>query len=482
MAMSQQHIQLVIAAQNGDVDSFQSLYTAYYSKVYGFARMILKNDHDAEDVLQETFLSAWQKLDTLQSPAAFSVWIQIIAKNLCNMQLRRKNIAILLDADKEIENFDIEEPEDMLPAVYVERADLKERLGRVIDSLSDVQRLSITLYYFNELSIDEISQVMECSPGTVKSRLFLARKAIKAELEEQERQTGQKFYGVAGIALISMSEAIRLHLESLLLDKSVALAAFNASKGSLVKTVSMDKAQAVGTYQPGKGGVIMKALPLKIKIITAITALAALGAVATLVIILVGGNKPDLQANDHQLEATSPAEFVQTPEQGNTVLTPDSPGNPNSGQNPIPTDITIPAGTEMSAASLDAFWLRNQGYWKSTPYTNNFDDVAAVEGLFVGYFRDGADYRLEYGLYQSSYWIGGEVVQAIDMGDSRYAFIMHIAATPETAIDGARPERWEIVYVHEISNITNIRIENLSTGAWAAYEYGGQTLEQAFSH
>ena len=101
MAMTEKQIQFVLAAQKGDVKSFEELYVIYYEKVYAFARMILKNENEAEDVLQETFITAWRKLDTLHTPETFSVWIQIIAKNLCYMQLRRKNISLLLDTDQD---------------------------------------------------------------------------------------------------------------------------------------------------------------------------------------------------------------------------------------------------------------------------------------------------------------------------------------------------------------------------------------------
>ena len=72
MAMTEQQIGLVIAAKNGDVKSFEQLYTIYYDKVYGFARMILKNEKDAKDILQETFITAWRKLNTLETPATFA--------------------------------------------------------------------------------------------------------------------------------------------------------------------------------------------------------------------------------------------------------------------------------------------------------------------------------------------------------------------------------------------------------------------------
>ena len=219
--MTEQQIQLVIAAQNGDMKSFEELFAVYYKKVYGFARMILKNETDAKNVLREAFVTAWRKFDTLESAQAFSLWVQKITKNLCNIQLKRKNMAILLDAQKEIEDFDTEESENFLPALYTERADLKERLGRIVDDLSDVQRQTIVLYYYNELSVDEISSFMECSPGTVKTRLFLAKNAIKTEVEEKENKTGQRFCG-AGIPMLPFSKLIQSHLESLSIEQGAA--------------------------------------------------------------------------------------------------------------------------------------------------------------------------------------------------------------------------------------------------------------------
>ncbi len=125
MGMTEQQTQLVIEAQKGDIKSFEELLAIYHEKVYALAR---------------------------------------------------KTSKILM----------LKNPKNRLPAVYAERTDLQERLGRIIDGLSDVQRQAIALYYFNELSVDEISDVMECSANTVKTWLFLARKAIRTEIEEQE--------------------------------------------------------------------------------------------------------------------------------------------------------------------------------------------------------------------------------------------------------------------------------------------------------
>ena len=284
MTMTEQQVQLVVAAQGGDIASFEQLFSIYRDKVYGFARMLLRNDNDAEDVLQEAFITAWQKLSTLKAAPTFSVWIQVIARNLCNMQLRRKDQAILLDAEQDIAEFEATESDELLPQAYAEQADLRERLGRVIDSLSDVQRQAIVLYYFNELSIDEIAEVMECSPGTVKSRLYLARKAIKSEVEEQERRSGQSFYGAA---LLPLGALIRAHVETFVLSQTAsgtALAAIArgiAETGGSVEQVAQVKAGSVPAEKA-------TGLSLRAKVAAGVASVAALGLVGLLIWTLSG--------------------------------------------------------------------------------------------------------------------------------------------------------------------------------------------------
>ncbi|MCL2045004.1 MAG: sigma-70 family RNA polymerase sigma factor [Oscillospiraceae bacterium] len=250
MAMTQQETDLVISAQSGDTDSFEMLYDIFCDKVYAFARMIMRNASDAEDVLQEAFITAWQKLETLKTPATFSVWIQVIAKNLCNMQLRKKNVAILLDAEQEVESLSSMESDELLPAAYAEREDLKERLGMIIESLSEVQRQAIVLYYFNEMSVDEIAEVMECSANTVKTRLFLARKAIKSEIEEQERKSGEKLYGVTGILMLSFGVVFKSHIETLSLGQSV----IEGTKGAITQFISSGNGATSGSTAAGGNG------------------------------------------------------------------------------------------------------------------------------------------------------------------------------------------------------------------------------------
>jgi len=255
---------LVFAAKNGNEKSFEELYKIYYQKVYSLAKMTLKNEADAEDALQLTFVSAWKNISSLEDNAAFNSWIQRITLNQCYALLRTSRPVVSIDDDESDEHGITELESDlMLPEVYAQKEDLRTRLGKIINSLSEVQRQTIQLYYFDELSVDEIADTMECSTGTVKSRLFLARKAIRTEIEETERKTGQKFYGVVGIPLLAFSQLFKQQAEAAYLSTADASsvfsevcrnlnfhlntssAAFQSSVASEVKTVAEDAGEKV---------------------------------------------------------------------------------------------------------------------------------------------------------------------------------------------------------------------------------------------
>ena len=199
MAIDTYEEALVFAAKNGNTTSFEELYRLYYKKVYALIRMTVKDPSESEDVLQQTFVNAWKNISKLEDNSAFNTWIQRIAVNQCYSVLRKHKEMLTTDSEEQQNVMDTLESDFMLPEVYATQQDLSGRLKKIISELSDVQRQTILLYYYNEMSIDEIAETMGCSPGTVKSRLYLARKAIGTEIEEQERKTGQRFFAVAGI-------------------------------------------------------------------------------------------------------------------------------------------------------------------------------------------------------------------------------------------------------------------------------------------
>lgn len=229
---------LVLAAQKGDSDSFTELYRLYYQKVFALAKTTVRTEADAEDVLQTTFLKAWNNLGKLKDPSAFSTWIQRITLNQCYSLLRKKHIDISIDEDEEDTEPIQLESDLMLPEAYAERSDLKERLGKIIRELSAVQQQTITLYYFDGLPVENIAWIMDCSVNTVKSRLFLARKSIKTEIEEQERKSGQPFYGIVGLGTIPFGKLLIDQMESSSLQREASSALLQSITEKIANTAA----------------------------------------------------------------------------------------------------------------------------------------------------------------------------------------------------------------------------------------------------
>jgi len=250
MAMNEYDINLVNLAKSGNTQAFEELYDRYYGKIFALARMTLKNEADAEDILQQAFISAWRNMQSLTNPEAFSTWLQKITLNHCYSLLRRKSIVILMDAESDTEDFSEEISDEFLPAVYAERDDLRQRLGKIIESLSEVQKQTIVLFYFNEQKVEEIAYIMECNVATVKSRLFLARKAIRAEVEEEERKSGEKFYGIAGIPMLALGDFITQHINSQALSGEIISSVLTALSES-ISQVTVSSSAATGASSAG---------------------------------------------------------------------------------------------------------------------------------------------------------------------------------------------------------------------------------------
>ena len=141
-----------------------------------------------------------------------------------------------------------------------------------------------------------------------------------------------------------------------------------------------------------------------------------------------------------------------------------------------------PEGPELTTAQMDALWQRNAGYWTSTLYATPEDHAVPTDDKFIGFFKDGAHFKFEYGLLQTSYWFAGEATKAIAPSPNAFILTLLIPAAPATDISDARPERTDAVYIHEVDNRINIKIANLGDGEWYSYIYGGNTLEEAYEN
>lgn len=194
----------VAKAKKGDKEAFVWLYQNNINKVYYICLKFLRNEEDAKDVAQETFVTAMEKIDTIQSPEYFVTWINHIAVNKCK-NILAKNEKMKFEESEEF-NFEEDVQEynvEFIPEEYIESKEKRDIIMDIIDNkLSDVQRMVIILYYYEGLTVADIANVMECSEATVKSRMFLARNIIKKSIEEKEEK-GICIRSVAPIFILS---------------------------------------------------------------------------------------------------------------------------------------------------------------------------------------------------------------------------------------------------------------------------------------
>ena len=186
--------ELVLSAKNGNKKAFDKLYELTSNDVWFTCVSLLKDEENAKDIMQETYITAFLKLDTLKDEEKFCGWLTAIATNKSKNKLKGK---VEYQIDDEVLIAKTETDELMLPEEYINKAEKRKVLLQIIeDTLSFNQYQVVLMFYFNELSIAEIAQALEISEGTVKSRLNSSRAKMKTAIEDYEKKSGDKLHGV----------------------------------------------------------------------------------------------------------------------------------------------------------------------------------------------------------------------------------------------------------------------------------------------
>ena len=184
MPDAEQH--LIQRAQRGDQEAFGALVTEHQRYVYNLALRVLKNEEEALDLTQETFVRAWTALPNFRGQAQFRTWLYRIVTNLCYNRLpglRRSLNDLGDDIIAEIPETDLTFDN---PARGVEARELRWYLHKAIDQLDENYRLLILLRYQNELSYEEIASTLNLPLGTVKTGLFRAKEQLRRALERYQ--------------------------------------------------------------------------------------------------------------------------------------------------------------------------------------------------------------------------------------------------------------------------------------------------------
>lgn len=177
--------ELVSKIKKGDMTAFDKLVEEYNKRVINIAYSLLSDREDALDAAQEVFVKVYKNIGSFRGESTVSTWIYRITKNVCTDILRKRRAAVI-----SLDNEDDESPrleiadESTSPEQVAERNEKIAIVRKAIATLDENQRTLVTLYDINGLSYEEISAILKCPLGTVKSRLYRARESLRKILSE----------------------------------------------------------------------------------------------------------------------------------------------------------------------------------------------------------------------------------------------------------------------------------------------------------
>lgn len=196
------YTEAVQKAMKGDQEAYTYLYEETYTKCFYLARKFLNSEHTAQDIVQDAYVKAFKSLDTLEDPEKFQSWIGTIVSNLAKNELKRRKVTLFSETENEdgqdISDTFVDDRVSVQPEIVMDQNETTRLMKEIIDTLTDEQRICVTMFYMEQMSVKEMASVLEVSENTVKSRLNYGRQKIKDKVLDLEKK-GTKLYGLAPI-------------------------------------------------------------------------------------------------------------------------------------------------------------------------------------------------------------------------------------------------------------------------------------------
>ena len=301
---------LVLQAAQGNKAAFGALYEETGRTVYFSCLKLLGDPQLAEDITQETYLTALQKLGTLAQPENFPAWVNRIGINLCKMHFRN-NSAPEDNSEELIEEIP---DEGLIPEEYVSNDAKRKIIMDIIDTvLTEEQRRSVILYYFDMLTVPEIAEVMNCTTGTVTSRLSAARKKIKEAVLIYEENNNDRLH--AAVPVFILSKLLNKEASNTVLPKLTVFTGSASAANAVPDSVTSTKTIS--------GGKVMFST-VKAKVIAGVCAAAVVGGGITAAVVLSSNGSKDNDNDDGVVVVT---ESQKSSESSSAADKADSAGN-----------------------------------------------------------------------------------------------------------------------------------------------------------
>jgi RNA polymerase sigma factor (sigma-70 family) len=289
-------LEWVSAAKAGNQQAITDLYTCAWQEVSIVIRSMLRTDEaTVQDLVQDTFVKAFQRLDQLDDPQKYKAWVKQIARNTTLDHLK-KSKEVLFSELHDDDSISIEiEDEDLshLPDVVLDKQESARLLHEILDSLPQMQRTVISMHYLQEIPIKEIAALLDRSENTIKVQLHKGRNNLELKIRELEQKEGIKLYSLSPLPFL------------LLLLRNMETTPDMATLGNILESATTagsaaaGTAAATGSAAKAAGGIAVKKIAAGI--LTAAT-LAGGIAVYSSVTKLPEYPKKDLFAEDFRVE------------------------------------------------------------------------------------------------------------------------------------------------------------------------------------
>lgn len=246
------YTEAVEKAKQGDQQAKEVLYIETCQHMFFLAKSIVKSDEEAMDIIHDSYICVFQKLDNIKNAAGFKSYLRTTVANRCKNYLRKKKPLYLSDMTEDGTELELEDTDGVIPGELVGNEDVIECVRRVVESLPEEQRMCVILRYYDEMSLQEIADTLEVSLGTVKSRLSRASKKMRDEIERLEKEENKKFRCIipffwlrAGLEGMENETDVPKALEVKLFGKSIKRGVSKMARNIIVAAAALSIAGGV---------------------------------------------------------------------------------------------------------------------------------------------------------------------------------------------------------------------------------------------
>ena len=238
--------ELVKQARGGDQAAFAELYEQTSAALYRSVRSMVRDEELAWDVLQDSYLRAWQGLDKLKADEAFLPWLRRIAVNVTATKMAQRQSLCFTELGGE-EDWEPDIPDlniDSQPEPALDRKETARLVREILGSLPEAQQMIVGMHYYEDMPIKDIAETLHVAPGTVKAQLCKGRRKIEAEVRALEKQ-GVKLYGLSPLPfLLALLRKLEPAAQAEQKTLSAVLSAAPAASGSAMNLTAMTAGQA----------------------------------------------------------------------------------------------------------------------------------------------------------------------------------------------------------------------------------------------